>query len=92
MWVAITARARGVRLLATGHLASSAESFRDADERLDYWVPRLASFKLFNRLHLLRALEALGRGEEAAMLRAEIDAVNPRLIDEFRIPDLEGLE
>ncbi len=90
-YVAITAHARGVRLLAAGDLAPAAERFREADERLDYWVPQLASFKFFNRLHLLRVLEALER-DEAAALRAEIEAVNPRLIDGFMIPDLEGLE
>ena len=91
-YIAIAAHARGVRLMASGHLARAAGRFREADERLDYWIPKLASFKLFNRLHLLRMLELLEREEEAAALRAEIDAVNPRVIDGFRIPDLEGLE
>ncbi len=90
-YVAITAHARGLRLLAAGDLTPAADRFREADERLDYWVPRLASFKFFNRLHLLRVLEALSREEEAAALRVEIDAVNPRLIDGFVIPDLDGL-
>jgi tetratricopeptide (TPR) repeat protein len=90
-YIAITAHARGVRLMASGHLERAAERFREADERLDYWVPELASFKLFNRLHLLRMLELLERDEEAAALLAEIDAVNPRAVEGFRIPDLETL-
>lgn len=91
-YAAIQAHADGVERMAAGDLDQAAERFRQADRQLGYWAAELASFKLFNRLNLLRVLEVLGRDEQAAVLRAEIESVNPRVIDEFRIPDLETLK
>ncbi|MEE8524302.1 MAG: tetratricopeptide repeat protein [Thermoanaerobaculia bacterium] len=91
-YAAIRAHVDGVERMAVGDLAQAAEHFRRSDRQLGYWAAELASFKLFNRLNLLRVLEVLGHEEQAATLRAEIESVNPRVIDEFRIPDLETLK
>jgi len=89
---AVIAHVEGVRALAAGDLESAAERFRAADEMLSYWIPGLASLKVFNRVNLLRTLEALGKVAEATAVRRKIESVNPRLLDEYRIPDLERLE
>lgn len=78
-----------MRSLAENDLPRAAERFREADGKLGYWAAELASFKLFNRLRVLQALE---RGEQAAAVRRQIEAVNPRLIADYRIPDLERLD
>ena len=66
----------------------AAEHFAAADEKLGYWGGERASFKVFNRLNWLRALELGGRAEEALALRETIDRVNPRIVDEYPLPDL----
>ncbi len=91
-YAAIQAHVDGVERMAAGDLEQAVEHFRESDRRLGYWAAERASFKLFNRLNLLRVLEVLEYEEEAATLRAEIASVNPRVIDEFRIPDLDSLE
>jgi hypothetical protein len=68
----------GVGLLDGGDPAGAAERFRAADGGLQYRSQQW-TFKLFNRVALAAALEAAGRADEAATVRAEIDRVNPRL-------------
>ena len=91
-YAALRSHVEGVERVTAGDLPPAAEHFRQADRRLGYWAAERASFKLFNRLNLLRVLEVLGRDDEAAALRAEIESVNPRVLGEFLIPDLENLE
>lgn len=79
----------GVDLLFGGDPAGAAKRFRAADAALQYrsqqWI-----FKLFNLQALAAALEAAGRGEEAAAVRGEIDRVNPRLRADgaMRLPEV----
>jgi tetratricopeptide (TPR) repeat protein len=89
---AVIAHVEGVRALAAGDLESAAERFRAADEMLSYWIPGLASLKVFNRINLLRTLEALGKEAEATAVRRKIESVNPHLLDQYKIPDLERLK
>ena len=88
---ALLAHMQGIRALAAGDLSQAIEQFSEADGKLGYWGGERASIKLFNRLNLLKALELLGRVPQAEALRQEIDAVNPRLIESFVLPDLETL-
>lgn len=89
---AILAHMEGIRALADGDLALAAERLEEADSKLGYWSGERASIKPFNRLNLLGVLELLGRVEAARALRQEIEAVNPRLIESFPLPDLERLK
>ncbi|HEX2165132.1 MAG TPA: tetratricopeptide repeat protein [Thermoanaerobaculia bacterium] len=72
------AHLEAVGLLHRGRPDAAVERFRAADREIHYqsqdWL-----FKMFNRQALAVALDAAGRAEEAAALRAEIAAVNPRL-------------
>ncbi len=79
----------GLEHLADGDFGTAAELFAAADGRLGYWGGERASFKVFNRLNWLRALELDGRAEEALALRETIDHVNPRIVDEYPLPDLD---
>lgn len=80
---------RGAELYLRGDAAAAAERFAAADGGLEY-VTDQWSFKLFNRQALAAALDAAGRPTEAAAVRAEIDAVNPRLRADapFSIPEV----
>lgn len=80
---------RGAELYLRGDAAAAAERFRAADRGLEYVTERW-SLKLFNRQALAAALDAAGRPDEAASVRAEIDAVNPRLRadDPFPLPEV----
>ncbi len=88
---ALSAHMQGIRALAAGDLERAVDRLTEADESLGYWGSERASIKLFNRLNLLRALELVGRTPEAAALRREIDAVNPRLVDDLPLPDIDAL-
>jgi hypothetical protein len=68
----------GVRRYFAGDPAAAAERFRAADEPLQYRSQQW-TFKLFNRLAQATALAAAGREEEAAAVRREVAAVNPRM-------------
>ncbi len=85
------AHMRGIRELAAGDLQQAAENLAAADADLGYWVGERASIKLFNRLNLLRALELAGLTTRAVALRREIEEVNPSLIDDFPLPDVDAL-
>ena len=77
---AVVLHMRGLMALAAGDPAAASGKLREADERLLYFGPiGGGSLKLFNRGVLAFALARAGRDREAAALRAEIEAVNPRL-------------
>ena len=90
-YAAILAHMEGIRSLAAGDFAQAVERLGEVERLQGYWGGDRASFKLFNRLNLLRALELSGRTAQAAAMRGKIEIVNPRLIDEFRLRDLEAL-
>ena len=81
----------GIRELAAGDLGKAADLLSAADEALYYWGGERASIKLFNRLNLLRTLELAGRTAKAVALRREIDAINPLLVEDFPLPDVDAL-
>ncbi len=87
---AILAHMEGVRALAAGDTEQAVESLTQADELLDYWGER-AEFKLFHRLNLLHALEQADEKAAAEAMRRKIEAVNPRLLQDIRLPDLDRL-
>ncbi len=85
------AHMQGIRELAAGDLQQAVEHLSAADADLGYWGGERASIKLFNRLNLLRALELAGLTARAVALRQEIDGVNPLLIEDFPLPDVDAL-
>ncbi len=88
---ALLAHMQGIRALADGDLKQAIELLSEADDALYYWGGERASIKLFNRLNLLRTLELAGKTPQAVALRREIDKVNPRLVDDFPLPDVDAL-
>lgn len=88
---ALLAHMEGVRALAGKDFAAAAERLAAADELMGYWGGDRASFKLLNRLNLLRALELVGEDARAKALRRKIEAVNPRLLDDHMLSDLDAL-
>ncbi len=85
------AHMQGIRELAAGDLEQAALHLAAADADLGYWGGERASIKQFNRLNLLRALELAGHTPRAVALRREIDRVNPRLVEDFPLPDVDAL-
>lgn len=79
---------RGARLYHQGDVAAAAERFRAVDRDVQYRSGQW-TFKVFNQVALAAALEAAGRPDEAAAVRAGIEEVNPRLLDDgiLRIPE-----
>ncbi len=73
----------GGRLLADGDFEGAIERLEKADGFTYYWGDVQWATKLFVRTDWLVALERAGRREQAAALRAEIDAVNPRFLPVF---------
>jgi tetratricopeptide (TPR) repeat protein len=90
-YAAVQAHMEGVRLASMGNLAAAAESFEAVDKRLGYWGGDRASFKLFNRLNWMYALESSGKTARAEALRRKIEAINPRFLDDFQASDLDAL-
>lgn len=88
---ALLAHMQGIRELAGGDPGKAVEHLSAADDSLYYWGGERASIKLFNRLNLLRTLELAGRGPQAVALRREIDEINPHLVADFPLPDLDAL-
>ncbi|MEM7582355.1 MAG: tetratricopeptide repeat protein [Acidobacteriota bacterium] len=84
----LLAHMRGIQALAAGDYRAASEALTQADQGLGYWGGERANIKLFNQLNLLRTLELGGRAEQAAAVRRSIDAVNPRLIEAFPLPDV----
>lgn len=90
-YLAALAHAEGVQLAHAGEHRAAAKELRKADELLYYWVGDLASFKLFNRQTLLYVLRMQDDRIGAARLAQEIQDVNPKLVREFVLPDMEVL-
>ncbi len=88
---ALLAHMQGIRELAAGDLSRAVELLSAADDDLYYWGGERASIKLFNRLNLLRTLELAGHTPRAVALRRELDAINPHLVDDFPLPDVDAL-
>lgn len=74
----------GIRLRLAGDPAAAAANLRQADEQLAYWKASLGYLKLAIRLELAQALTEAGRDAEAARVRAEVESVNPRLLERWR--------
>jgi len=74
-----------VRAWFDGDPESAAAHGRAADAALSYWSGQWL-FKLQNRRLTAAALEASGRGDEAAALRRQIRQVNPHLADDPPFP------
>lgn len=68
----------GERLLAAGHAAEAAQRFEDSDALNRYWGWRHGwTFKLYNQVDRIQALERAGKQDEAARVRSALDRVNP---------------
>ncbi len=83
--------AEGLRLLTAGEAERATELLYAADRRLHYWSAGHGIFKLLNRLTLAYSLELEGKTAKAEAVRHKIEAVNPRLLDDLRLADLERL-
>lgn len=89
-FVSLRAHLEGVQLMAAGDYVEASARLREADERLQYWMPEQSGFKLLNRAFLARSLELAGATSESEALVHMVDAVNPRFIDQ--LPHLSFLE
>jgi len=79
-WAAVRNHLEGLEELQDGRNRDAVLSFEKADQKLRYWsTAGLGTFKLFNRLSLAEALTRAGRGTQAAAIRKEIAAVNPKI-------------
>lgn len=68
------------RLLASGDAAAAAERFHEADTLNRYWGWGQAwTFKLYNQVDRIEALERAGAAQEAAEAAAALVAVNPMI-------------
>ncbi len=80
---------RGVRLIFADEYDQAAEEFAIAEGHLRYWTGDTAILSCINQVHWVYALELAGRTEDAQALRKKIGAVNPRLLESFKIPVLD---
>lgn len=85
-FVSLCAHLEGVQLMAAGEYAEASVRLREADERLQYWMPEQSGFKLLNRAFLARSLELEGATSESQALTRMVDAVNPRFIEHLPRP------
>lgn len=81
---------RGVRLIGQERYPEAADEFAAADGELRYWTGDNAILSCVNDVHHVYALELAGRDQEAKALRQRLAAVNPRLVESFKIPVLEA--
>lgn len=81
---------RGIRLIFEERYGEAAEEFQLADGELRFWTGDSAILAFVNNVHWVYSLELAGRQEEAQALRQRLAAVNPRLVESFRIPVLEA--
>jgi tetratricopeptide (TPR) repeat protein len=86
---ACLAHMEGIRALAAGDTKAAVAALSKADELMGYWGGEKAALKLFHRLNLLHALELAGEKAQAEALRRKIEAVNPRLLQDVQLRDLE---
>ena len=85
----VDAHIDGTRRLLAGDLDGAVERFRAADQDVVFWTSGASSLKLFNRLNLWYALRLAGEETKAEILARKISAINPRLVGEMRLPELE---
>lgn len=88
---ALLEHAEGLRHLTAGEPKAATELLKAADRRTYYWTAGLGTFKLVNRMTLAYGLELEGKTAQAASVREEIRAVNPRLLDDVHLLELEKL-
>jgi len=88
------AHLQGVRLAVQGDLDGAIERFKVADENMTYIQAANGLFKLYNRLFLVETLFASGMDAKAHKLLAQVQSVNPRMVDDFEEHGLKilGLE
>lgn len=80
---------RGVRMIFQQTYEPAAVEFKLADDQLRYWSGENSILYLTNRVHWVYSLELAGKKAEAEALRQEIQKVNPRLLQSFKVPVLE---
>ena len=83
---------RGVRRTVEGDWPGACEHFKQSDDLSLYWGLERASFKLYNKIHLMRCYELTGHPTAAMAERGKINSVNPRYLKVDRLVDLEGLQ
>jgi Tfp pilus assembly protein PilF len=81
----------GSRLLAAGRAAEAAQRFADADDLNRYWGWGQAwTFKHYNQVDRIVALEYAGASEAAAAATATLAEVNP-IVRDFYLPGARAL-
>lgn len=80
---------RGVRMMFQGTYEAAAAEFNKANGQLRYWSGENSILYLTNRVHWVYSLELAGKTAEAEALRQETQKVNPRMLQSFKIPELE---
>ena len=80
---------RGVRRIAQDAYEEAAQEFKTADGQLRYWSGENSILYLTNRVHWVYSLELAGKKAEAEALRQEIQKLNPRMLQSFKVPVLE---
>jgi len=81
---------RGARLVGQADYSAADQEFTQAEADLRYWSGDTAILAFVNKVHRVYSLELAGRKDEAERVRQEISAVNPRLLENFKIPVLEA--
>lgn len=88
---ALLAYMRGIRLRMEGQLQAAVESFETTDRSIPYWRPDgLSSLKLHNQLVWAATLAEAGRKSEARKVLDRVRAVNPRAVEYYDGPELDG--
>ena len=80
---------RAVRSYAQGDWKNACEMFEQADELSLFWGLERSRFKLYNLLHLMRCHERSGHPAAAMATRRKISAVNPRVVKDGWLSDLD---
>ena len=78
-----------MRRIAQDAYEEAAQEFKTADGQLRYWSGENSILYLTNRVHWVYSLELAGKKAEAEALRQEIQKVNPRMLQSFKVPVLE---
>ncbi len=86
---ALLFHSRGVRLYAQGEWPEACELFKRADGLSLYWGLERSRFKLFNLMHLQRCYERSGHPTGVTATRQKISAVNPKVLTEDWLSDLD---
>ena len=86
---ALLFHSRGVRSYAQGEWQAACELFQRADDISLYWGLERSRFKLFNLKHLQRCYERSGHPTAVSAVRQSIAAVNPQVLDQDWLSDLD---